>query len=295
MHGVIIAGHGMYQAALEEGYTHVPVEYCALDEKLSKAYLVADNETARKAVTEQDQLSNLLQEISEIPDFDIESVGFSVEDLDSLLGDFSGEGDSGDKDEASKSLCERFLVPPFSVLDTRQGYWQDRKRAWKSLGLVTSEGRNENLIGAPNLPEYALKYGGDYTGVAPQTSIFDPVLCELMYRWFTNTEFKILDPFAGGSVRGIVANYLNRDYTGIDLRQEQIDANIKQGVDIIPDNVPKWLCGDSINICEIVTGGFDFIFSCPPYADLEVYSNLENDISNMPYDQFIKAYRDIIF
>lgn len=85
LEGVIIAGHGMYQAALEEGYTHVPVEFCALDKQLSKAYLVADNETARKAVTEDDKLSELLKGIEEIPDFDIEAVGFSLEDVNSLI------------------------------------------------------------------------------------------------------------------------------------------------------------------------------------------------------------------
>jgi DNA modification methylase len=109
MKGVIIAGHGMYQAALQEGYTHVPVEYCALDEKLSKAYLVADNETARKAVTEQDQLSNLLQEISEIPDFDIEATGFSLGDLDSLLeSNVSGEveEDKFDLDQEVPQKCQ---------------------------------------------------------------------------------------------------------------------------------------------------------------------------------------------
>lgn len=107
MEGVIIAGHGMYQAALEEGYTHVPVEFCALDKKLSKAYLVADNETARKAVTDDDSLSKLLDEISEIDneDFDIEAVGFSMEEIDNLLSlelsDDLGEDfnlPSGDKD-----------------------------------------------------------------------------------------------------------------------------------------------------------------------------------------------------
>lgn len=30
----------------------------------------------------------------------------------------------------STTLMDRFIVPPFSVLDTRQGYWQNRKRAW---------------------------------------------------------------------------------------------------------------------------------------------------------------------
>jgi hypothetical protein len=60
LEGFIIAGHGMYQAVLEEGYTHIPVEFCALDSQLSKAYLIADNETARRAVTEQDKLNGLL-------------------------------------------------------------------------------------------------------------------------------------------------------------------------------------------------------------------------------------------
>jgi hypothetical protein len=85
LEGEIVAGHGMYQLYIEDGYTHAPVIYEALDKKLSKAYIVADNETARKAVTDQDQLSNLLQEISEIPDFDIESTGFNLEELDSIL------------------------------------------------------------------------------------------------------------------------------------------------------------------------------------------------------------------
>lgn len=45
------------------------------------------------------------------------------------------------------------------------------------------------------------------------TSIFDPVLCELAYRWFCPPGGSILDPFAGGSVRGIVAGILGREYT----------------------------------------------------------------------------------
>jgi hypothetical protein len=39
---------------------------------------------------------------------------------------------------------------------------------------------------------------------------------------------------------------------------------------------------------------YDFIFSCPPYADLEVYSDDPNDISNMEYDDFAKVYSSII-
>lgn len=60
------------------------------------------------------------------------------------------------------------------------------------------------------------------------TSIFDPVLCELVYRWFCPPGGLVLDPFAGGSVRGIVAAKLGRRYVGIDLRAEQVAANREQ-------------------------------------------------------------------
>ena len=36
------------------------------------------------------------------------------------------------------------------------------------------------------------------------------------------------------------------------------------------------------------------MFTCPPYFDLEVYSDNPEDISNMSYDDFISAYSDII-
>lgn len=89
--GVIVAGHGMYQLSIEDGYTDIPVEKVDLDDELSKAYLIADNETARKAQNDDEQLNELLREISELPDFDIEAVGFSEEEVNSLLQDEPGE------------------------------------------------------------------------------------------------------------------------------------------------------------------------------------------------------------
>lgn len=125
------------------------------------------------------------------------------------------------------------------------------------------------------------------------TSIFDPVLCELAYSWFCPPEGRILDPFAGGSVRGIVANYLGRHYTGVDLRPEQIAANEAQAKKITPSNMPRWICGNSLT--DLPDGPFDFVFSCPPYYDLEVYSDDQNDLSAYKtYEAFIADYREII-
>jgi DNA modification methylase len=127
------------------------------------------------------------------------------------------------------------------------------------------------------------------------TSIFDPVLTELCYRWFSPPDGLLLDPFAGGSVRGIVASRLGRAYTGIELRPEQIAANRQQAQTLCTDPMPRWIEGDSQNI-EKLAGDrrYDMIFSCPPYADLEVYSDDPRDLSTMSYEAFRSAYRNII-
>ncbi len=183
-------------------------------------------------------------------------------------------------------LRAEFLEPPFSILDAKSGSWNDRKRMWKSLGIQSEEGRDAAVY---NLSKSISKFDS-------QISIFDPALCELMYKWFCPAEGNILDPFAGGSVRGIVAQHMGYNYTGIDIREVQVESNRQQAEDILePDNHPTWICGDSLEVLK--EGGIapvDFVFSCPPYANLETYSDLPNDISNMDYKGFLKAYREII-
>jgi len=126
-------------------------------------------------------------------------------------------------------------------------------------------------------------------------SIFDPVICEIVYRWFCPEGGSVIDPFAGGSVRGIVAGYLGHFYTGIDLRKNQIAANEVQAEVINPVIKPKWICGNSDKITEIAPGKYDLVFSCPPYYDLEIYSDIEGDLSNIgTYEEFITKYRCII-
>lgn len=126
------------------------------------------------------------------------------------------------------------------------------------------------------------------------TSVFDPVICELSYLWHTNEEDIVIDPFAGGSVRGIVATALGRQYIGVDLRQEQVDANIEQAKDICEGAMPVYVCGDSTDIETLAPGEYDFMFTCPPYGDLEKYSDDEKDISNMSPQDFDKAYTTIL-
>lgn len=126
------------------------------------------------------------------------------------------------------------------------------------------------------------------------TSIFDPVLTETMISWFSAAGDCVIDPFAGGSVRGIVTCSLGRYYVGVDLRQEQIDANVEQGEELNPDIMPVWICGDSMNIRDLAPGEYDFLLTCPPYGGLEIYSDDPADISNMSDEDFDKTYAEIL-
>ena len=198
------------------------------------------------------------------------------------------------KPKPSGPVADRFCVPPFSILDTRQGDWIERRRAWVAMGLKGDDGRDGSLTF--NDPSgYQAKYSGkaDTEPKQTSTSIFDPLLCELAYRWFCPVGGQVVDPFAGGSVRGIVAGALGRSYWGCDLRPEQIAANEAQADAIEPPVRPVWVCGDSIDTLDGAPDA-DFVFSCPPYGDLEVYSDNPRDLSNMEHHTFIAAYKRII-
>lgn len=198
--------------------------------------------------------------------------------------------------EKDELLRDKFIEPPFSILDTKSGNWQKRKRLWIRKGLKSEVGRDSAVInmGTTSVEKNSTEY----------VSVFDPALCEVLYHWFCPSNGTILDPFAGGSVRGIVANYLGYKYTGIDIRQEQVDSNREQAIDILAlNNQPQWYVGDSNEILNDYDNKhpffncaemFDMVMSCPPYADLEVYSDLEGDISNKPYDVFLSLYESII-
>lgn len=213
--------------------------------------------------------------------------------------------DSKESKVESINLRDRFIEPPFSVFDTKQGSWQVRKADWLALGIQSELGRepedsSNNINSARKKKAMGLLKMSETMTLGNNeglnSSIFDPVLCELMYEWFCPAKGTVLDPFAGGSVRGIVASYLGRKYFGIDLSSRQIAANRKQAASLLAkNNQPTWYDGDSDKLLSKKwTQKFDFILSCPPYVDLEVYSKHVDDLSNMKYKEFLIKYRSII-
>ena len=170
------------------------------------------------------------------------------------------------------------MITPFSVLDTRTKEWKKRKEHWiTTYGIQSELGRED------------IESKSQFWESTSNVSIFDPVLCELMYDWFVPKGGKILDPFAGGSVRGIVAEEMGYKYDGIELSQNQILANQKQS------NKPNWILGDSDKKLFLLEQEYDFVWTCPPYYDLEVYSDDKDDLSNMSEGSFDDKLDKIIY
>lgn len=347
----IVAGHGRLAAAKKLQLETIPVIVLDhLTEEQRRAYIIADNRLAELAGWDHDVLEAEIAALKD-DDFDVALTGFSDAELEAVLNDLPEIGEPGapaqpsqpqapgsaepgspsdgpavaGENPAPRKLTDDFIVPPFSVLDARQGYWKARKDQWLRLGIKSELGRGENLLGMSDTilepdPEKRaqkrispegrplwdgqsgsksnainLRMGAEEGSQATGTSIFDPVLCELAYRWFAPKGGTVVDPFAGGSVRGIVASKLGLQYIGIDLRAEQVEANRDQARELCEDPHPIWHPGDSRTIRRLCNGvKADLIFTCPPYANLEVYSDDPLDLSTLEYRDFLDAYREII-
>ena len=228
----IIAGHGRVMAAKKLGLKEVPILLVEhLTEAQKRAYIIADNRLALDAGWDEEMLRVEIAELEDLG-FDLQLTGFEVGELESIKLEQTTEDLSGDKNNIS-SLSERFLISPFSVLNAREGWWQNRKRAWLAMGIRGEVGRGAKSY---NIHDWADANAGGAKAAGDGTSIFDPVLCELAYTWFAPVGGVVLDPFAGGSVRGIVASKLKRQYIGHELRQEQVTANRQQADDICTDD-----------------------------------------------------------
>lgn len=310
--GYVVGGHQRLKVLQDLGYTEVEVVHVDLDENNEKALNVALNKVSGD--WDADKLEDLLRELNLAEDFDVELTGFDMGELDTLFSgaieDAANKHEQISKEERKKhagGLLKKFGgFAPFSILDADSKAWLDRKKQWIDMGIQSEVGRDAASINrqGDNLKKFGVK--DKYIGY---TSIFDPVICEIIYTWFCIKGGQIFDPFAGGSVRGVVASELGYSYTGIDLRLEQIEANRSNyeeissnpAYNLANNNVdyevkdPNWICDDSNNMDEHVNDNFaDLIFTCPPYADLEIYSNDPRDLSNKKYDEFISLYKNIL-
>lgn len=153
--GTILAGHGRrlaLQKLRAEGYAEpigvqdgwrVPCRVVECNEIDELRILATDNPDPKRVQYDTQALASILADLQSQES--LEGTWYDADRLAELLASEGvgegGEGSESEGGEARKTLAERFGVPPFSVLDARQGYWQDRKRAWLALGIQSELGR----------------------------------------------------------------------------------------------------------------------------------------------------------
>lgn len=252
----------------DEGYTIPPIPINpieAKDEKEARLKLLAlvsqYGELTDEGLYEYMTESHI--DIAELDDYEFQNLD-SKEFSDSYFSNPT----------LGSPLHESFIIPPFSVLDTRSGLWQSRREKWRVLIGDKGESRKYSLGSSPM-----------FNDITHGVSILDPLLAEVLVRWFSIEKGSVCDPFAGDTAFGYVAASCGLTFTGIELRKEQVELNNKRCEGL----TAKYICDDGQNISNhIQADSIDMIFSCPPYFDLEVYSDLSNDASNQEsYEDFL--------
>jgi hypothetical protein len=311
---VVIEGHGRLLALRQLGIETAPVILLDhLTDEQRRAYALVHNQLTMSSGFD---FSALNDELDVILDIDMRDFGFDLFEPEDAYPDIeipeaperattdrAGDGDEHDdecddddgfdlSEVASGSLVQRFVVPPFTTLDARQGYWQQRKRWW--VELIGDDGSSRGDAKAYGTGSLSGNLGGALDRLsATAVSLTDPVLCEALVKWFTpHKGSKVFDPFAGDTAFGFVASHCGHSFTGIELRREQCDFNN----DRVSGMDARYFCDDGRNLLShIGVGSQDMMFSCPPYFDLEVYSDLENDASNQETFEDFYAILDEAF
>lgn len=190
--------------------------------------------------------------------------------------------------ELKTQLKDRYLIPPFSVIDKKQAVFKNLEKKYTSVDLnngrskLKTKNYKNNSIYAPKDNENSY------------ISTFSPALAEILIKWFCVSGGTILDPFCGGISRGYAAGLNGFKYIGIDIRDEQIQSNkqILNQTDF--KNKVVYITSDSDIYLNNFNQKVDMVIACPPYHDLEKYSELDNDLSNMCYDAFKMKYTSIL-
>lgn len=309
--GEIIGGNGVYEQAQKLGLKTKIVETDGSELVVVKRTDLKTDDEKRKALAVMDNST------SDTSEFDLEllTADFSVDELE----DFGIELPE-DEEEEKNSIEDDFLIFPCSVLDQSSKKWQERKKFWiKRIDINDNVNSREGKLRLSNTLKYPSTYKcylnfknknneqlsfnefvekfnppefekDKQNILAKGVSVFDPVLSELSCKWFTPYNgAKIFDCFAGDCFKGLVFSLCGYEFTGIELRQEQINDNNEAIKNFENLNI-KYICDDGQNVDQYFQEqSQDLLFSCPPYFDLEVYSKLPNDASNQKeYCDFLK-------
>jgi DNA modification methylase len=183
---------------------------------------------------------------------------------------------------AFKSLRATYS-PPVLDFNTTTDVWhvdefiRTRVHQWRAL--TDEDGESGSRSGSARDVDHQEAYSGTY-------SVFPIPLAEwILMRYAGEKGSTVLDLFAGGPPRAVATSIMDYKYTGVDVRLPAIEENIEKLTEFgLVDNV-TYVHGDARDVA--IDEQFDFGFTCPPYYDLEIYSDQDDDMSNfVSYEEF---------
>lgn len=195
------------------------------------------------------------------------------------------EPKSGKKLTRSESL----MVDPKASYQRPRDQWPTSTTIWRVDELVRRQVRDwKRLMGEDgHTGARAETFRADHDSVYTAThSVFPAPLVEWALLRYAPPGCKVLDAFAGGPPRAVVSAIMGYDYTGFDINPVQIEENLKL-LKRLKLTSAHYILGDGQAMEQADEGSFDFGLTCPPYHDLEKYTNQANDLSNQrSYGEF---------
>lgn len=183
------------------------------------------------------------------------------------------------------SMQERLGFLPISI-------WRPDWTIVKELkGLVGDNGETRVISENSKIFRKGGRYGSKKdSDVNSQSSLFNPHLAQMILSAYCPPNAKIYDAFGGGGTRGFIASAMGHNYLGVEIRQDEVDRIRSQQIKL--NTFFDIVCFDS-RFYTIENESFDFSYSCPPYYNLEIYSNLEGDMSSAnTYSEFLDMLKD---
>lgn len=137
--------------------------------------------------------------------------------------------------------------------------------------------------------------GAFFSNASASASVFHPHLAAALVKGYTQRGDTIVDPFAGGGTRAVVAAALGRRYVGTELRQEEAER-VQQR--LAADNLQglaKVHVADAASFDWPIASSAAALITCPPYWQLEKYSSDTADLSAAPlYEDYLRRLRSVL-
>ena len=143
----IVVGHTRYEAAKKLGITKVPVQIADLSENQAKAYRIADNRLNQDASWDTKLLNIEFNDLLS-KDYNLDSLGFTTDELDTLFLKSSEDADIGlnenieeDLDLTQETLSDVKMIQLFFNADNESKFME-------AINKISKENNIDNISDA---------------------------------------------------------------------------------------------------------------------------------------------------